>query len=377
MGRVLLNGLQIAEDGAGISIYAKKLADSYCSNYEDVDVLVRDSYISDFESSNFIKYHKPIKSSVDRIITEQIFCSNLLKKYDIVHYPDYAIPVICPVPCISTVHDMAFFSIEDAYTKKQAFAKKILTSCMVKNAARIICISDFTAGELLKYFPGVDQEKVKVVYNGVRIIKNRILEDFKAMTKKYRITKPYIFYSGTLAPHKNIVRLIQAFNLIKQQGLDFQLVIAGRKGWKYDDIFKETERLDLKTEVIFTGYIPENEKESFYSNCEFVAFVSLYEGFGLPPLEALVRDKPVLVSNVAAIPEVIGDAGVYCNPYDVYDIAKGMAKLITQKNMGDYLVEKGKKRIKLFSWEKTSAKTHEVYEELIRKTYYQNSVKAI
>jgi glycosyltransferase involved in cell wall biosynthesis len=366
MSKFLLNGLQIAPDGAGISRYTYELAKYYKQSHTNIDILVRRDVSSKFDNnSNLIIYNKNIKNSKDRIIAEQVKTLKIFNQYDLIHCPDYAVPVLTTTSCVATIHDLAFFAIDDKYTNLQVLTKKFLMNITVRKAKKLICISKFTAQELIKYYPKIDDSKIEIIYNGFKYDPSKLSNDRINLSVRFKIYKPYILYVGTLSPSKNIKRLVQAFYVLKKLGYDYQLVVAGKKGWMYGEIFNEVKKMNLENEIIFTGYVSEEELESLYKNCKFFSFISLYEGFGFPPLEAMARKKPVLVSKVASIPEVVGDAGLYCNPYSVEDIAKNMVKLIKDDNLTNMLINKGCKRVKDYSWDITAKKTYEVYEKIL------------
>jgi len=367
--KILFNALQFNSNGAGISKYSVKLSEYYLNNYSNIDVLVRNNELVDYVSRNIIHCKRNTNNSKQRILEEQIFLSGLLNKYNLIHYPDYAIPVLTNKPCIATIHDLNRCALPQLWTKEQKITFKTFMNITVHKAKKIICISKFTADELIKYYKNINTNKIEIISQGfdIDICKN-INIDFKYVQNKYKINKEYMLYVGTISPHKNIKRMIKAFYKIKKQGYNYQLVIAGKKGWLYEDIFELIKRKKLEKEVIFTDYISDEELELLYQNCIFTVFISLYEGFGLPPLESMARNKPVLVSKIASIPEVVGNAGLYCNPFDLEDISKKMIEIIVNPSLRNDLIYKGNKRVSQFKWEETAKKTYRVYEKVLRNT---------
>ena len=190
--------------------------------------------------------------------------------------------------------------------------------------------------------------------------------------KKYGIRGDYILYVGTLQPRKNLIRLIQAFKNLKSQIpnlkiKDLKLVICGKKGWLYEEIFQKVKELGLEKEVIFTGYVPEEDLPALYKGARCFVLVSLYEGFGLPVLEALSVGCPVVLSNVSSLPEVGGKVAVYVDPYDVEDIARGILEILRYDAVTHQSkVEEGKKWARRFSWERCARETLKVLEEAAR-----------
>lgn len=365
MSKILINALQFSQDGAGISRYSQKLSESIMGKKSDVDILCRNAVVDKFyNKENLISID--INKSSERIIKEQLTNLKLYKNYDLVHFLDYATPAFYKGKKIATIHDMAMYTMEDKYTKAQIWTKKILLKNTIKHADKLICISKFTAKELLNYYPNIDTSKIEVVHNGFEYKRMELSDKaIKNTINKFQINKDYLLFVGTLSPHKNIERIIEAFNEVKNQGYDYQLVICGKKGWLYDDIFKRVNQLRLENEVVFTDYVTDEELEVLYRKAKLFVFPSLYEGFGFPPIEAMARKIPVLTSREGALPEVVGDAGLFCNAYNFEDISDKIIELISNDNLRSKLIEKGIDRAKYFSWENTSKKINNIYLDLL------------
>ena len=367
MTKILVNALQFSPDGAGISKYSHKLAEVIMKNIPNVDVLCRKDMVDKFENKERL-IPIDIKGSSDRIITEQVKLLKLYKNYDIVHFLDYATPALYKGKKIATIHDMALHTMEDKYTKTQILTKKILMYDTIKNADKLICISEFTKNELLKYYPNVDTSKIEVVYNGFEYSEIELTQELRDTTlNKFNITKDYLLFVGTLSPHKNIERIIEAFNNVRNEGYDYELVICGKKGWLYEDIFNKVKELKLENEVIFTDYVTDEELEVLYKNTKLFVFPSLYEGFGFPPIEAMARKVPVLTSREGALPEIVGNAAIMCNAYDVNDISKNILKVIEGNNFRVNLIELGIQRSKYFNWNNNYNRINEIYYETLNK----------
>ncbi len=365
MKQILINGLQYAKRGAGISRYTFKLAGHM---YDDVDAVVQENVSNDFSKKNNIKIcRKNVNSSKGRIITEQLSLLSLYKQYDLVHFPDYATPILYRGKKVATIHDMAMFTMKDKYTKSQVITKRFFMDRTIKTADKLICISEFTAKELKKYYPNIDDKKIEVIYNGFDYTQVNLTEKEKQSTlQKFNINSKYLLYVGTIAPHKNIDRLIEAFKNLKEKGYKHQLVIAGKKGWMYNEVFEKVKELNLEDFVVFTDYISDKELEVLYQEADVFTFPSLYEGFGFPPIEAMARKVPVVSSGEGALLEVVGNAALICNPYDVNDISNKIEEVINNEELRLDLIFKGIDRYKYFSWEKTCKQTYEVYKSVLR-----------
>lgn len=367
MNKILLNGLHYESNGAGISKYTKMLLKSFMEENYDVDILVRKELKNNLYAQNIICAKESISSSKNRIIYEQLKSEKLFKNYDLIHFPDYATPMLYKGKKVATIHDMAMYTMRDKYTRMQIITKDMLLRNTVKNASRLICDSEFSSKELLKYYPDAE-EKATVVYCGIEIPKIEIKSEFEVnILDKYAIEpNNYILYVGTIAPQKNIHNLIKAYVLSKNKGLDCKLVIAGKKGWMYDDIFKYVSESKMEKNIIFTDYINDFELEVLYRNAKIFSTISLYEGFGFPPLEAIGREIPVLLSDIEIFREICGDAALYSDPYNIKDISDNILKLIGDKDLQNKLKSNGQQRLKLFNWSKTAKEIYDIYLEVLK-----------
>ena len=367
MSKILLNGLHYEAHGAGISKYTNMLLKTFIEENYDVDILTRNEFKNTLFAENLIYADQNINGSKDRIIYEQLKALKIYKDYDLVHFPDYATPMLYKGKRIATIHDMAMYTMRDKYTRMQIITKDILLRNTVKNANRLICDSEFSRNELLKYYPEAE-EKATVVYCGIEIPKFEIESEFEINTlEKYNIEKNnYILYVGTIAPQKNISNLIKAYVLSRQKGLDCKLVIAGKKGWMYDEIFKYVSESKMEENIIFTDYITDMELEVLYKNAKIFSTISLYEGFGFPPLEAIGRGIPVLLSDIDIFKETCGDSALYCNPNDIKNISDNMLKLIEDQELQNKLKLNGQQRLEIFNWNKTAKEIYDIYLDVLK-----------
>lgn len=192
-------------------------------------------------------------------------------------------------------------------------------------------------------------------------------EKKNVVKEKYGIRGDYYLYLGTLEPRKNIERIIEAYSLLKQRKTVIpKLVIAGKKGWMYDAIFNTVVENNLEADVIFTGYVEVADAPILMSAAVAFVFPSLYEGFGMPPLEAMACGTPVITSNCASLPEVVGEAGILVNPFSVDEISKAMIDIYDKKELRKELIEKGIVRAHLFTWDVISEELYEIYSEVVK-----------
>lgn len=370
--RILLNGLHYEPNGAGISRYTHKLIETFIKEDYPLDILIRGEFVDNYKATNVIGVDKIMTSSTKRIIEEQWEQRKLYKNYDLIHFPDYATPILYSGSKVATIHDMAMHTMKDKYTPMQNITKKTLLEHTVRRAEHLICDSEFAKKELLRYYPKVKAE-VSVISLGVEAPQVEVKEEVcQEVLKKFKITSKYILFVGTLAPHKNIENLIRSFADIKKEHEEYQLVVAGKKGWMYEEIFNSVKELGLEKGVVFTGFTSEMELEVLYQCAEFLACISLYEGFGLPPLEAMMRKCPVLVSHLEIFEETCHDSALYCDPLDIKDITRQMLTLIKETALKEKLKVLGQERVKRFAWNKVAQATFNVYEQVLSKSIKSN-----
>lgn len=290
--------------------------------------------------------------------------------YSAVHFVDYLSPLLrINAKRLFTFHDLAFFKMPDSFTLGSRLIKQIFTQWGVKRADSIICVSHNTRNDLLEKYPFLGKNRVKVIHlAGEPSVSDNKTKDSTNTLKEYGIYGKFILAVGTLEPRKNIGVLVDAYRkLIKSQDIPHKLVICGKKGWKYDGIMAKINQPDLKDRVIITGYVPHDLLPVLYKHADLFVYPSLYEGFGLPPLEALAQGVPVITSDAASLPEVVGDAALIFQPHDVDRLAELIIKVLKDEKLRDSLREKGPQRAAQFSWKTTADKTIQVYRQLLEK----------
>lgn len=289
---------------------------------------------------------------------------------DIYHFFNFIVPPRIKGKVITTIHDMTYELYPETMDKRNLKRIKNDIQYSVDRSDKIITVSESSKNDIIKFL-NVDESKIEIVYNGVDYEKfnESYTEDIKLIVRnKYNLPQNYILYMGTLEPRKNIDSIIEAFALIKKQK-DFhniKLVIAGKKGWLFEDIFNLVDKLNLKDHVIFTDYVDETDKPIIYNMAKLFVFPSLYEGFGIPVLEAMASSVPVITSNMSSLPEVAGDAAILVNPKDIEDIAKNMIKILSDDDLKNELVRKGYIQAQKFTWEASAEKLYNIYKEIMK-----------
>ncbi len=273
---------------------------------------------------------------------------------DVLFVPSHVVPLVHPKRSVVTIHDLGYLRFPQAHTRWQRLYLHLSTRWSARAASEVIAVSRVTADDLVRHY-GVSREKVHVVYHGLDDrVKYVPPEEREPVLARYSLAgERYILYLGTIQPRKNLERLVQAYARLHQRG-KVKLVIAGKRGWLSEAIFREVERLGAAGDVIFTGYVPEEEKPSLISGAAVFAFVSLYEGFGFPLLEAQACRVPVLASDTSSLPEIAGDGALLVNPMDVDAMSRGLARLLEDDRLRARLVEKGVENLRRFSWEESA-----------------------
>lgn len=285
---------------------------------------------------------------------------------DVLHGPAYIFPLRYKGKTVITVHDLAIYQQPDWFPAGQWYARKIVVPRCIRLATRIITVSESTREDLLKQFH-VPYKKVQTVYEGVEERKEGWSDgEVGAVFARFAVRRPYFLFVGTIEPRKNIERIIAAFErFVRKEGTGHQLVIAGTEGWHHERIFDAIENSVVAKQIRYIGYVTAEEKSMLLSRAHAFLFPSLYEGFGLPVLEAMNAYVPVVTSEVSSTREIAGDAAILVDPYQVDEIAKAMTDISGDERLRAMLREAGERRVELFSWERCAEETLEVYEEVV------------
>ena len=286
---------------------------------------------------------------------------------DIFHSPNYRVLPVRRAKLVVTVHDLVVLK----YPRHQSLTRvKHIGGWLrrLKRADAVIAVSENTRRDILEYLD-IPAEKVRVIYQGYNadLFRSDVPgEDVERVLLRHRLQAPYFLYVGTLEPRKNLVRLLKAFSLVRRNGLgNIHLVLAGRKGWKFEEIFDEIRKLNLHDSVRQLGYLADEDLPGLIKGARALVYPSLYEGFGLPPLEAMAVGTPVLTSNTSSLPEVVGGAGVMVDPEDVEALAMALERLWTDETWGESLRMKGYRQAQRFTWDKAAKQTLELYHSLL------------
>lgn len=288
----------------------------------------------------------------------------LVRPPDVLFVPAHVVPLIHP-RAVVTIHDLGYLFFPQAHPPLARLYLDLSTRWNARVAAHVIADSQATKDDLVRHY-AIAPGKITVAYPG-RDEDLRRVDDpsaIEAVKYRYNVTGDYLLYIGTLQPRKNLTRLIQAFSNLQSQISDFKMVIAGGMGWLYADIFAEAKRLGLESQVLFPGRVAEEDKAALLSGAEAFVFPSLYEGFGLPVVEAMQCGTPVICSNTSSLPEVAGDAALLVDPLDVDALAQAMARLLDDADLRRTLVERGYAQSQKFSWADCAARVLAAFESV-------------
>lgn len=290
----------------------------------------------------------------------------ILHPVDILMVPASALPFIHPKKSVVTVHDIAFELFSGIYTGFMDYYQKFFARFAARHAVKIITVSQSTKTDLMEKYK-VPPEKINVIYLAADPkFKCMSYGDVQPVLDKHNLTyKKYILFVGTLQPRKNIIGLIDAFSKLKKENrIEETLVIAGGKGWLFEPILKKIKESEIAGSVRFLGYLNDKDQVAIYNGATLLTLPAFYEGFGLPPLEAMSCGVPVVVSNLSSLPEVVGEAGKLVDPTSIDSMAEGILEVLEDRELQKNMMEKGLAQAAKFSWRTTAKKTLEVFKTL-------------
>jgi len=352
----------------GIGRYTFNLASSIAEHLEpDVLTLYVTREVKDLRGIRCRKVVAPVPTphEVFRAAWEQTLVPYSARRdgLDVFHSPNYTLPLGLPCPSVVTVHDLAFLDRRFHKARLRLYLT-LLTKMSLRRADRIIAVSDYTRREVERHFP-FTVGKVSVVYSGLDpAFRNG--SSAVAGGPPAASDKPYVLFVGSLEPRKNLPRLIRAFeHAMLDTGLPHELVLCGPWGWRYRPVKEALARSPMRQRIRHLGYVPSADLPSLYAGADLLAYPSLDEGFGFPVIEAMASGTPVLTSDRSALPEVAGGAAVTVTPTDEGAIAKGIVSVLSDQDLANSLVERGRERSAEFTWERAAAETVEIYRQAV------------
>ncbi len=317
-----------------------------------------DGQPNEFSLASYLELHRILKQN----------------RCDLLHVPHlFWKPQGIPCPYVVTVHDL----LDHMYrVNSQSALKRSLhlqfTKRVLQHAARIFAVSNFSKADTVRLFE-VPPEKIEVIYNAIddSFRQGHAGEaERQFIAERYQVNTPFLLYAGRISPHKNVVRIIEAFaalkNELNKEGKfeDLKLIIIGDEVSKHPDLRRACVKGGVQNDVRFLGFVPIDVLRIFYDQAKIFVFPSLYEGFGLPPLEAMAHATPVVTSNTSSIPEVVGNAAVMVNPENIFEIMRALHRVLVDQSLRDKLKARGLEQAEKFSWDSSVRRMMEIYREV-------------
>jgi glycosyltransferase involved in cell wall biosynthesis len=372
--RVCIDFTGAIQNPAGVGRYARELVQAMVllDPYDDFSIFYIDQKgrlpVSPFDNLSRRIMRLPIWTAGMFIGSFTRFPMDwYFKGIDVFHAANHLLPQFRNTPSVYTLFDLTYTLFPKSHLLLPRLSSSFMIPRFLRSCDRIISISESTKKDAINKY-GIKEDKIKVIHLAAnhRFLPSpeAILQDFR---RRHDLPTRYILYVGTIEPRKNLNVLLEAFRVLHDKGVNIPLVIAGKKGWRYENFFEKLKELRLQEVVIFPGYIPEEELPVLYSAAEIFLYPSLYEGFGLPVLEAMACGTPVICSNTSSLPEVAGDSATMLPPDEPNSWAEAIANLLKNKESRMALRDKGLKQAAKFSWEKTARETVQVYREVTKE----------
>jgi glycosyltransferase involved in cell wall biosynthesis len=295
---------------------------------------------------------------------------------DLLHVPWFHAPAWVPCRLVLTVHDLTDLIYPPAGASRMMQAARLyMARRTLGMASRILSVSQSSRRDLSRAF-AIPESKIEVVYNALdeRFAREPMPPDADRVLERHAVNYPFVLYAGNIRPHKNLARMIEAFAVAKaelaghEEFAHLKLLVIGDELTKHPDLRRAVIRTRLRDDVRFLGFVPHGVLRVFYSRARAFLFPSLYEGFGLPPLEAMAHGTPVVTSNVSSLPEVLDSAALLVNPENLFDIARGIRQVLTDEALRKDLVRRGYEQVKRYSWERSAQQVLDVYRSVAKMT---------
>ena len=289
----------------------------------------------------------------------------LFPEVDLFHATDHLLPRLTRVKSVFTLHDLVFQFYPHTHKTLNRWFLTLMMPRFLRAADAVIAVSEHTKGDAVRTY-GMDEAKIAVIYEGVsERFRRRAPDAIAAVRHKYSLPDRFVLSVGTIEPRKNLTSLLEAYHALRNEESEYRLVLVGKKGWLYTGFFRRIHELGLEDEIVFPGFVPDEDLPAIYSAADLFVFPSLYEGFGLPVLEALACGTPVIASNASSVPEVAGDSALLVDPSSVEALAHDMRAVLNSTELRQDLQARGPKQAAKFSWQRAARETLDVYSSLL------------
>jgi glycosyltransferase involved in cell wall biosynthesis len=355
----------------GIGTYIRNLLRELAKMDHDTEYVIISRRDDDQAVRALGQNFRPVAESAGNYsLSEQFAIPRVLKRerVDLFHAPHYVLPPLVRCPSVVTIHDCIHLMFPQYLPNRWAltYARTAITMA-ARRSTRVLTVSESSKRDIQR-FVDVPPGKIDVIYNSFdpRFGVEPDADTVDRVRERYQLQSQFVLYAGNVKPHKNLERLIEAFHIVRSRGLDqLKLILIGDEISKYTALRRAVHRHQLHNYVRFLGYLPEDTLAVMYRLAGVFVFPSLYEGFGLPPLEAMASGTPVVTSNVSSLPEVAGDAAMLVDPYSAEAIADGMYRVLTDNDVRSELRRRGPERAQQFSWESSVRRVREIYGQVL------------
>lgn len=365
--------------GKGLGRYTQEIVDFLSKNDTGHNYVI---FLGKQNFADFVVDNQRVKKVLADVrwygLAEQMVMPRLIRQHqiDLMHFPHFNVPIFCPCDFVVTIHDLILTkyptiratTLNPFIYQLKNLAYRIIIHRAVVKAKKLITVSEFTKKDIIDNFK-IKPQRIIVTYEGVAKLSNnssRTNIEVSQIISKFEITKKYLLYVGNAYPHKNLVRLLSVARPILKKH-DLQLALVGKIDYFYQRLVETVNNWPKAEQgnVIFTGFVNDEELEMLYQQALLYIFPSLYEGFGLPPLEAMARSCPVLSSNRSSMPEILGKSACYFDPEDEKDMTGQLEKMITSANLRETMTNLGLKQVKMYNWENCATETLAVYNSVL------------
>lgn len=372
--KIALDGLPLSETLTGVGHYTLELARHLASSSADeVFVVSPRGFIASIESETSgptnLHLTRPTISPLTRYWWS-IGLPRYIRKNEIevFHGTNFEVPLRGKCPSVITIHDLSMVLHPQTHERRRVRRARQRLPIMTRTATMVVTPSEAVRAEVHQHLE-IPLDRIVTIPEAARsTFRRQDPELTENVRKRLEITKPFVLYVGTVEPRKNLLTLVRAFEDV-WSGSDFslQLVIAGRKGWMVDDLFRHVKQSPAAEQIIFTGYLSDDDLCALYSSCALFVYVSLYEGFGLPPLEAMACGAPVIASRIPSLSDTVGEAALLVAPTDVRELAANIRNLLQDDDLRKQMAQKGVRRAAELGWERTARLTRAVYDQALAR----------
>ena len=365
--------------GKGLGRYTQKIVDNIVKldRENEYIIFLRKENFNEFKCDG-LRVKKVLANIKWYGLAEQLIMPYYVwrERLDLMHFPHFNVPIFCPVKFVITVHDLILIkfptlratTLGPVIYKIKNLAYRFVISSAIARAEKVLAVSEYTKKAIIEQFK-INPEKVAVTYEGVAELSGaNESADVNAVLNKYKISQPYLLYVGNAYPHKNLEGLIKVFSEIKAPfnkggGGDLKLILVGKEDYFYSRLKKYAK--NFSDNIIFPGYVPDGELKALYASAALYVFPSFYEGFGLPPLEAMAHGLAVVSSDKTCLPEILGDAALYFNPDNETDMKNKIEKALADEKLRENLRNRGYEQAKKYSWNRCVSQTLAVYKNYL------------